>query len=278
MPKIVLTERDYKWLIAFLVLCFVFTFALFFGGKDKEIVDYVGFASTMISIILSVLAIMWSFYTSGGAAAQTDKLIKASEQLDKAMAGFQVSHAQLAAATDSFGLLGRQMENVDKRVSALAQMMGKGQEVPAASDTANSPADELALKVVSHSGLLALYIAVKNSQQPTKRSLASLLDQIRKASSIPLTKEYIWGFLVGFRSSGIVGNTSVEPTFMIKVKDPDRLQTLIEAEYTRRVKGLKPASQKKMTAAFQTIDAIYSGSEDDSDEQDQDPEQDDTTH
>jgi hypothetical protein len=41
VANIKLTEQDYRWLIAMLILCFICIFALFFGGKGSEIIGYI---------------------------------------------------------------------------------------------------------------------------------------------------------------------------------------------------------------------------------------------
>lgn len=102
MDKRRFDERDYQWLIVCLVIAFIFIFVIFFGRKGRGITDYFGFAGTLLSIVLSVLAIIWTYYTSSSSSTQTEMLIDASKQLDSVMKGLNQAYEQITVAARSY--------------------------------------------------------------------------------------------------------------------------------------------------------------------------------
>ncbi len=54
------SKRDLYWVIAFATLILVGVITFWLGGKGNEMVSYIGFAGTLISIILAVVAIFYS--------------------------------------------------------------------------------------------------------------------------------------------------------------------------------------------------------------------------
>jgi hypothetical protein len=55
------SKKDLYWVIAFAVLALIAIITFWLGGKGNEIVSYISFASALVSIILALVAIFYSF-------------------------------------------------------------------------------------------------------------------------------------------------------------------------------------------------------------------------
>lgn len=67
-------KRDFFYIVGFLVLAIIFIVSGRLTVEDKDVVDYVGFAGTIVSILLAVIAIIYSFYQSSTYENSTQKL------------------------------------------------------------------------------------------------------------------------------------------------------------------------------------------------------------
>jgi hypothetical protein len=75
------TKRDFYYIVTFLVLLLIFIFA----GRladNTQVVDYVGFAGTIVSILLAVIAIIYSFYQSSTYESATSKLDSSAQKIE----------------------------------------------------------------------------------------------------------------------------------------------------------------------------------------------------
>lgn len=77
-----LLKRDFKYCTAMLILCIVFV-ATFVMGKEDSILSYISFASTVTSIILSVLAIMMTLFAESKSDTVKGKLENFLDEIDK---------------------------------------------------------------------------------------------------------------------------------------------------------------------------------------------------
>ena len=59
-------ETHLKWTIVFGVFLLIATFTFWLGGKGNEIVSYMSFASTLIAIVLALVAIFYSMIQHTG--------------------------------------------------------------------------------------------------------------------------------------------------------------------------------------------------------------------
>jgi len=56
------SKKDFCWVIAFAVFALITILTFWLGGKGNEIVSYISFASALISIVLALVAILYSFF------------------------------------------------------------------------------------------------------------------------------------------------------------------------------------------------------------------------
>jgi hypothetical protein len=76
-------KRDFYYIVGFLIISIV----LIFSGRladNTQIVDYVGFAGTIVSILLAVIAIIYSFYQSSTYENANTKLDNSAQKIENA--------------------------------------------------------------------------------------------------------------------------------------------------------------------------------------------------
>lgn len=71
-----------RWMVAILVLVSIFIIA-FRAKSDAEVINFVSFAATLSSIILSIIAIVYTFITSNSGSTINENLINISDKLLK---------------------------------------------------------------------------------------------------------------------------------------------------------------------------------------------------
>jgi fumarate reductase subunit C len=82
MKNHIIKKRDLYWCIAFLILIIVAIFTVKLGD-NKNVVDYLGFAGTLIGIILAVAALIYAFYQNYAYQSSTSKLEEAAQKIEK---------------------------------------------------------------------------------------------------------------------------------------------------------------------------------------------------
>lgn len=76
-------KRDFYYIVGFLIIAIVFVFS----GRLADntlFVDYVGFSGTIVSILLAVIAIIYSFYQSSTYENATHKLDTSANKIEEA--------------------------------------------------------------------------------------------------------------------------------------------------------------------------------------------------
>ncbi|AKP75272.1 hypothetical protein AS52_00251 [Priestia megaterium Q3] len=76
-------KRDFFYIVGFLIITIIFIIS----GRlphEADIVDYVGFAGTIVSILLAVVAIIYSFYQSSTYENVNSKLDNSAHKIEKA--------------------------------------------------------------------------------------------------------------------------------------------------------------------------------------------------
>jgi hypothetical protein len=81
MKKHIIKKRDLYWCIAFLISIIVAIFTVKLGD-NKNVVDYFGFAGTIVGIILAVAALIYAFYQNYAYQSSTSKLEEAAQKIE----------------------------------------------------------------------------------------------------------------------------------------------------------------------------------------------------
>lgn len=77
-------KKDFWYSITILVLIISGLTAFYFGGEGSNMVSHVGFAGTIVSILLAVIAIIYSFYQSSTYESATYKLDTSAQKIEVA--------------------------------------------------------------------------------------------------------------------------------------------------------------------------------------------------
>lgn len=148
-------------------------------GGNKQIVDYVSFAGTIVSIILAVLAIVYSYYQNFSQQRDSHNLSRQIDNLKIAVSDAESTSRHFSAATDRLEEIGKKLdqtislgESSRDQISELRRSMEEkaGASAPASEveSTTSKALEKLAavLQSAATVGQLAIYyILVKSAER-----------------------------------------------------------------------------------------------------------------
>jgi len=116
-----LEKRDYKWMIGILLLIIVFI--LSYRLVDNiNLVNYIGFAGTLISIVLAIIAILYSFYQNNIYENSTRKLDESSEKIKNLTGQIDDSFNKLSNDISKIESLGNVVASLQNAVSSVEEI------------------------------------------------------------------------------------------------------------------------------------------------------------
>lgn len=239
------------------------------GSASPNILSYVNFAATLSSLIMSVVAIIFTIVSGNRGDEQykkidnasdrvTDSLKKFSEktaEIDKSVLSFQIISGELSAKMDS---LLKEMGSVHSEVSDLKKQVEPQEQMIVTADKKEEKAQNEAIKVVasrvvtigSYTGNLALYACVlaKDSGK-TSFSISSI--------TTPDNVNYMFGYLVAAVASGIIqGQISPESCDITGYID-DLKQNVVNALDAFINKQTDENAKKAFMQSKQQIDDLF---------------------
>lgn len=198
--------------IVVLIAVLIFSYAFY---TEKKVLDFISLASALVSIILAVITIIYSFVVNSQTAGQIDKLTKTSKSLQTAStkavesaevmknAAQQVLNAS-ASYKDTADSLQKNIQtildtilHVDQTAEKLliAHGLNNISNSNALADTMTSDMVDNFVKLSSQRGNVLMYACIKACDQ--NKSL--LLDSIMEDG----TFDYCTGFLIAAKSAGL---------------------------------------------------------------------------
>lgn len=198
--------------IVVLIAVVIFSYAFF---SDKKVLDFMSLASALVSIILAVITIIYSFVINSQTAVRIDKLTQTSESLqtsandaiesakDMKNAAQQVFNAS-ASYKDTADSLQKNIQtildtilHVDQTAEKLlmAQGLNNISNSNALADTMTPDMVKNFVKLSSQRGNVLMYACIKACDQ----NKPLLLDSIMEDG----TFDYCTGFLIAAKSSGL---------------------------------------------------------------------------
>jgi uncharacterized membrane protein YciS (DUF1049 family) len=114
-------EKNAKSVIIILVAIIVFLITHKYGS-DNEIVSHVGFAGTLISIILAVIAIIYTFYQSSMYQSSTMKLDQSAEKIKELTNKIELNINTLSEDVKSVGELRNVVKTFEHSVDNFNEM------------------------------------------------------------------------------------------------------------------------------------------------------------
>ncbi|PFG03037.1 hypothetical protein [Bacillus sp. es.036] len=114
-------KRDFWYTFSILVLVITGLTAFYFGGEGSNMVSHVGFAGTIVSILLAVIAIIYSFYQSSTYENATHKLDTSAQKIENATN--QLSNvSEIEKMMDDFKV---DVTTIKKSIDDMQGMLGK---------------------------------------------------------------------------------------------------------------------------------------------------------
>lgn len=166
--------------------------------QDRNVLDFISLASALISIILAIITIIYSYYTNSSNSTQIERLNKAAEDVRTATAIYSDSATELR---DNITRIIESINKVDEKTDEMMLMIQptKTTVTNATTKRANMESyDEVANKFVGNLAplqIIVIYICVK-SKTTNKPWLIDLLPNSLQHSAI--------GILITLNSTGLI--------------------------------------------------------------------------
>lgn len=173
--------------------------------QSNEILSFISLASSLISIILAVVTIIYSFYTNNRSASQVEKLNEAADDVKVAANDVKAAATLYNESAESL------QDNIKKIISAIERVEQKADQIlyankatgvggnPFANFDVNKYIDGY-VNLASPLGILAMYACIKAKKAERTFNLTLLGD----AS----TMSYCSGFLISTACTGML-NVSI---------------------------------------------------------------------
>jgi hypothetical protein len=239
------------YIVAILVACNIVTLTVKWGDL-KELVSYFSFAATLASLLLAILAIVYSYLSGGSIAAYTEKVEAAGKRLDVASECVQQATAKFSEATQG---LPAAFKNLDEKVSRTHDLV-TNLSASAAEEKAESidvPPSEKSVSLVrlavgaSPLGQLSMLIACLAFRSKKPFRLAELLE------GTSMNKDYVQGWMMALDAADII-DVKIESSISTVVTVPDGFEELLEIAIKDRIEDAK--LKKEWRADFETNIAV----------------------
>lgn len=215
--------KDYKYIIGYFILAIIGIFTFFYGTDKNQIVSYIGFAGTITSIFLSVIAVIYTFYQSTSSINYTKKLSETSDDFQGAVEELKETQAQIAASVSAMVALSQQVASVDNKVERLSTFL----------ETPNSPHNVVRevgiqidheqlislLSTTSPAGIVSLIVACYHNKNPIASSLPEIIEKLGDINGI--TSQYSFGYLVAFSTLGFINVYARSDSFSVTIYDTE---------------------------------------------------------
>jgi len=189
------------WIIAVLTTAVIIQ-ATLKVSSDSNTATLIGVATGFVSMIIGILAIFYSFMSSGSLNETSSRLSNSSKEIEKSVSDVAANLKEIGAKLLPLGDVARQVAEMHSKVQAASQEAQ--QTTPLAQQTAQNKIDaselvDYFLKVSSWSGLLTIYVAKEalHRQKPFNVYLWA-------KNLAGLSPEYAFGYLVACVSAGMI--------------------------------------------------------------------------
>lgn len=184
-------------------------------GDAKPLVDYVTFAATLSSLILAVLAIIYSMTSNAGLGGTLAAIQDASSRLSTKVEA-------LSQLTKTIEAIPTKLDAIGKDTSAMRNQLNESQPIAPVAKSA-PPTAQLNQGVqaffmrCSHSGVFITYaaaLAARSGKPLDPKAISAALDNICDPG-------YIYGFIVATGSAGLFNTVGMPPAVHIASALPD---------------------------------------------------------
>lgn len=155
--------------------------------QNRTVLDFISLASALISIILAIITIIYSFYTNGRSVGQAEKLQEAAEEVQKATKAYSESAGSLQLNIQK---ILNKIDHVEANTNAIYKNIYNNSKIFVSGEKNDHPISQTELLVGRSSalGTMALYAAIL-SKENNKNFPLSIFGEPQNAS-------YCSGFLI----------------------------------------------------------------------------------
>lgn len=186
------------YFVLIIIMMFTFEAVKEDGVNDRPFYNYFSFASVIVSIILAVVTIIYSFYTNSRSSGQIETLNNAAKDVSKATRSYSNSandlHTNIHRIIEA---VGRLELKTDKFFDKSFESGNKSQNTIRDSDPNQYVKNYVLLS--SPFGIMAMYACVLSYDTKKEFSLSLFGDEKFRL--------YVGGFLISTGAAGIISNT-----------------------------------------------------------------------
>lgn len=235
--------------IVVLIAVVIFSYAFF---SDKKVLDFMSLASALVSIILAVITIIYSFVINSQTAGQIDKLTKTSKSLqtasNKAVESANVMKSaaqQVVEASKSYEISAESLEkNIERIIQSIireefGRLLGAPTDYETVGDLqsvnneSNSRLNNFKEEVItkfndgnSNAGAIILYLCSKVQETGVSCDLMSIFPED--------TIMYYWGYIIALNA---IGFTAIDVDFSTKTIKTANVIKDIKAGALKRIEA-----------------------------------------
>lgn len=194
-------QRSWGAYIYYASILSIFTISIFgacFYG-NRNVLDFVSLASALISIILAIITIIYSFYSNSQSASQVETLNKAAESVKRATTSYAESAESLQDNISKIITAVNRVEEKTDRLLDMTSISGAG----ASSGTNNHLVDfdldayiKGYVNLASPIGIMAMYACIKAKDTKREWNLNIFPNEYNRI--------YCGGFLISTTSAGFI--------------------------------------------------------------------------
>lgn len=182
----------------------------FYGNRN--VLDFVSLASALISIILAIITIIYSFYSNSQSASQVETLNKAAESVKKATTSYAESAESLQENISKIIMAVNRVEEKTDRLLGLTSFSSSISGERANNHLVNFDLDAYIkgyINLASPLGIMAMYACIRSKDANKEWNLSLFSNESNQI--------YCSGFLISTTSAGFItfninfssGNVSV---------------------------------------------------------------------
>lgn len=229
-------DKHRRWTYAYsssiIVFIAITIFSYIFHGSNK-VLDFMSLASSIISIILAVITIIYSFYSNNRASNQVGKLDEAINKVDKSVdkvdeAAVKVENATLKYA-NSAQILHNNIEKILDKLGKVEEKTNYMYELQQNSNILQQVDEpklingfvERYIRIGSYLGNIAL-LACVYSHETQKELTSQMLDSIESNMS-----QYMYGYIIASSAVGVLQARIDDPKVTVSFVSPSLKNNLI---------------------------------------------------
>jgi uncharacterized protein YoxC len=237
-------------------------------GDKADLVQHITFASTLTSLFLALIAIIYAFFVNFSFSDSLGSIRKVSEEMSKTTNALTDASQELRSQIESIpALVSDVRSSITENTSVvkeLSQKMGSPKtETETPSILVEAEDIKVFLSKISRAGLIALFACAKSHSTEKPFDMKDIFARPESYT------EYTYGFLSAVDGTDILDIDIVDGSKITVYGVPKDFLRYVEDEYDKRIQRKRPARVMFLETHRQLIEKYFR--EDDVDGTTQDP-------